>query len=146
MTFTLEALKGDTNKKGGEFTPLPEGEHKAVLLGYSEKPNKKGTGIVGKLDFSLTDLKTSTGEKRRVADFLNVVHDNPKAAEIAAGKLFKYLVSVGATDEAALNVVNAEDRVKAIEEDYCFKPVIVRLKKDEKGEKKYVNIKEYIAV
>ena len=144
MTFTLEQLK--TEKGDGKpFEQLPEGDYKATLIQYTEKPNKKNTGTVGKLEFAL-DEKDSKGEKRKVADFLNVEHNNPVAVQISGKRLFNFLTSVGADDATALGIVNSKEKGSAIESDYCYKPVVVSVKHDVKGDKTYLNITGYKAV
>lgn len=145
MTFTLDDLKTGQGKDGKPFVQLPEGDYKATLIQYTEKPNKKNTGVVGKLEFAL-DEKNEKGEKRKVADFLNVEHDNPVAVQISGKRLFKYLTSVGADDMTAVSIVNSKEKGSAIESDYCYKPVILSLGHDTKGDKTYLKITGYKAV
>ena len=39
MTFTLDDLKTGQGKDGKPFVQLPEGDYKATLIQYTEKPN-----------------------------------------------------------------------------------------------------------
>lgn len=77
----LGILNGfNANDHEDTFSPLPAGDYEAEIIDSEMVENKAGTG-----QFLKVTLKILSGDSqgRQVFDRFNLIHDNPKAVEIA---------------------------------------------------------------
>jgi len=81
-----------TEEEETSFDVLPAGQYIAVISDSDYKPNKKATGMLLSLTYTVID-----GEQkgRKVFEHLSVEHENEKAAEIARRSLNAIMLAVG---------------------------------------------------
>lgn len=73
-------------------TGLPEGQYKAIITESDYQPNKNGTGDYLRFVWTVTEGQFL---HRGMADYLNIVHANAAAEEIAKRKLAAICLAVG---------------------------------------------------
>jgi len=89
-------MAGLTYQAGAEqessFEVLPAGEYIAVISGSDYKPNKKSTGMLLSLEYTVID-----GEQKgaKVFERLSVEHENAQTAQIAQRALNSIMLAVG---------------------------------------------------
>lgn len=75
-----------------DFTPLPAGDYRAMIIDSEMKPTKDGTGQYLAITMQVIDGQF---QGRLIWDRLNLINRNPKAAEIAQRTLSAICHAVG---------------------------------------------------
>ena len=84
--------EADAGNLAGDFTPVPPGDYKVIVVESEMKPTKSGTGNYLQLELEIIEGE-HTG--RKVIERLNIDNPNTQAVDIAQRSLNSICVAVG---------------------------------------------------